>query len=497
MDELDTRQHSDTPDDVLDGWKAIAAHFGKSVRTVQRWKQEFDLPVRKFGGRDEERVWALRTELDEWRLKLGIRASTNGHHANGCPAGNVNAETPDRRSVHDASPAHSAFRWRRRWRAVLASVVIGASALAWLLTRPGPAGSSPALAHWQVAGDELAVYDQGKKLLWRYRFEWPLNVATYWQLSDSRQLASADGENVETGPKGAGLPRLERHMPLVVTVPSPTGDGSTDIWFVATKIGGLASRLFCFDSAGAVRWSFSPDTPLVFGDHVYPPPSHVTGVEVAPGPEGQMDLWVVAKDSNQFPSVVTRLDGFGRVKGSYVSGGHVAIIHVAKLAGRSWVFIGGPHNETGGASLAAMPVDEFGGAAPAADSNYLCSNCDSRRPPVFLVFPSNDISRELGGFPFVAFVHTNANGESFIDVQHDHRVLAGDTRYTYADVQYTIDRAFQVTAARYSSTFKMIHHVLQRAGRLDDTMAAHDGSDLWPVKRWVDNGWELVPAPER
>ena len=30
----------------LNGWKEIANHLGKAVRTAQRWEQDLDLPVR-------------------------------------------------------------------------------------------------------------------------------------------------------------------------------------------------------------------------------------------------------------------------------------------------------------------------------------------------------------------------------------------------------------------------------------------------------------------
>jgi hypothetical protein len=33
----------------LNGWKEIAAHFGKGVRTVQRWEAEFHMPVHRIG----------------------------------------------------------------------------------------------------------------------------------------------------------------------------------------------------------------------------------------------------------------------------------------------------------------------------------------------------------------------------------------------------------------------------------------------------------------
>lgn len=51
---------------VLTSWKEIAAHLGKSIRTVQRWERELGLPVRRPDTRRSGIVLADPTELDAW-----------------------------------------------------------------------------------------------------------------------------------------------------------------------------------------------------------------------------------------------------------------------------------------------------------------------------------------------------------------------------------------------------------------------------------------------
>ena len=63
----DDPRRDDSP--PLDGWKAIAGHLGKSVRTAQRWRSEFGMPVHRIGDRDREHVYAYRSELDDWRRR--------------------------------------------------------------------------------------------------------------------------------------------------------------------------------------------------------------------------------------------------------------------------------------------------------------------------------------------------------------------------------------------------------------------------------------------
>jgi hypothetical protein len=51
---------------VLTSWKEIAAHLGKSIRTVQRWERELGLPVRRPDRRRSGIVLADPAELDHW-----------------------------------------------------------------------------------------------------------------------------------------------------------------------------------------------------------------------------------------------------------------------------------------------------------------------------------------------------------------------------------------------------------------------------------------------
>ena len=52
--------------DRLDSWKAIAAHLGRTVRTIQRWEQSAGLPIRRLQHADGASVYALLPELDRW-----------------------------------------------------------------------------------------------------------------------------------------------------------------------------------------------------------------------------------------------------------------------------------------------------------------------------------------------------------------------------------------------------------------------------------------------
>jgi hypothetical protein len=63
---------------VLTSWKDIARYMGKGVRTVQRWEQDFGLPVRRPNGSSKKAVLARPRDLDAW---VALRCSSRAHAA--------------------------------------------------------------------------------------------------------------------------------------------------------------------------------------------------------------------------------------------------------------------------------------------------------------------------------------------------------------------------------------------------------------------------------
>ena len=59
--------------EILSGWKQIADHLGKGVRTVQRYERELGLPIRRPAGKTGGSVIATAGELDAWVTASPIR----------------------------------------------------------------------------------------------------------------------------------------------------------------------------------------------------------------------------------------------------------------------------------------------------------------------------------------------------------------------------------------------------------------------------------------
>ena len=52
--------------EILSGWKEIANHLGKGIRTIQRYERIFGLPIRRPAGKSGASVIATKAELDAW-----------------------------------------------------------------------------------------------------------------------------------------------------------------------------------------------------------------------------------------------------------------------------------------------------------------------------------------------------------------------------------------------------------------------------------------------
>lgn len=65
---------------VLTSWKDIARYMGKGVRTVQRWEQDFGLPVRRPCGSNKKAILARPCDLDAW---VAMRCTSRTQHGMG------------------------------------------------------------------------------------------------------------------------------------------------------------------------------------------------------------------------------------------------------------------------------------------------------------------------------------------------------------------------------------------------------------------------------
>lgn len=60
---------------ILNGWKEIAGHLGRGVRTVQRWETMYRLPVHRPAEKDRSAVVAFADEVEQWMKQSRLRGT--------------------------------------------------------------------------------------------------------------------------------------------------------------------------------------------------------------------------------------------------------------------------------------------------------------------------------------------------------------------------------------------------------------------------------------
>jgi len=120
--------------DRLDGWKEIAGYLGRSVRTAHRWEKTLGLPVRRVEGQKADIVFALRSEIDEWREAKAKEIASPPEKSEEAESGAIAAEL----ATHQASPhLRSLDEIKRdslplpRWLIAWALVATAAAILGW------------------------------------------------------------------------------------------------------------------------------------------------------------------------------------------------------------------------------------------------------------------------------------------------------------------------------------------------------------------------------
>lgn len=115
---MDIGTSADSHPAVLTSWKDIARYMGKGVRTVQRWEQDFGLPVRRPQGSNKKAVLARPRDLDAWvALRCASRVQLAPPDLPGNSAGNGNHPKPAFDALRTITAIHCGIETHRQLQA--------------------------------------------------------------------------------------------------------------------------------------------------------------------------------------------------------------------------------------------------------------------------------------------------------------------------------------------------------------------------------------------
>lgn len=463
---------------LLDGWKAIAAYLGKSVRTAQRYHRELGLPVYHRRGIDTEGVYAQRSDIDAWQTSSAARAATSS-------LGTPPPEGPGAKSI----PVDRWFRPSGPSTLALSGVLVLGVAIVVLVTYHYRTliivDASIQPAKYQVVVNELRVFNTDGNLLWVHQFPAPLVETIYRARADSRRVDA--GRIGDTEPASRRMPSVE--------IGDIDGDGDSEVLVVAHYMQAPA-ELLCFDRTGGVRWTYKPKQTQFFGGENTGVPERINWVclERDPRPSQRHTIWLESQHVTEFPTLVERLDPKGRVTGSYWSNGHITSLTFGTVRGRFLAFLGGANNEHLGASLAVLDPRGPDASAPAEDPAYRCASCPSAPPEHFIVFPATRLCGVDGGMATVSAVAVSQSGQIFVNVLHHTEQLSGRRVESSAETLYELSADFDLLDARFDAQYRTMHQHFEGLGLLRHAFAEETHrNQMFPVLRWNGRGFVEMP----
>ena len=129
--------------EVLESWKEIAAYLGRSVRAVQGWEKDENLPVHRHQHDKQGSVFAYRDEIDKWREARTVPAGPPPPHLVFPEVAEVDDPQPPPAPVDLQPPSHRRSTARLLIGAFLTTVVIATLLGLFLWRRDVPPGSTP------------------------------------------------------------------------------------------------------------------------------------------------------------------------------------------------------------------------------------------------------------------------------------------------------------------------------------------------------------------
>jgi hypothetical protein len=448
-------QHSK---EQFDTWHEIAGYLGISIREAQYRAKSEGLPVRRGVGK-KPRVWALRSELDAWKLNAGVT--------------NV-VQAPNPATYHapiNATPSHSGaesgkpmVRWTRR--AILGGAGLGATAIAatFIIGK-----RQRRVERAVLTGSLLTALDGLGSPIWTHRF-----AGNLWQPS------AAD-------------------LPWRVQVVDLEGGGSPGVLAVCSRIQEASPRqsvtdeLFYFTPDGHVRWTLSCRPKLLdFDGKEFESVWSCSHVIAVPNGKQQM-LWVGVDHSWRWPGTVMRVNPNGSASIQFANAGWVDRIYRLTRPTGEFVVLAGENNAFDRSFVAVLGVNDPPSCSPAGGAAR-CSfaNAPSGTPRDYLLFPATEMLAATDAPYGAADGFNQTEGGGFIS-------LVGAASDNSAILLYEFSGETEPRSVMPSGSCPTVHRRLEEQGRLNHTWAAcPELQEPLMIRHWRrGRGWQDQEVPWR
>jgi len=453
-------QNGRPPDESqLNGWKDIAAFFGKGVRTVQRWEREMGLPVRRLPGPRGDIVFAFPSELRAWQQKL---EEENGHGED-VKLHDQKSPSPVASSADGAAADGTAAR-SRRWGRVLylvgAAVLVGLVAVASLRVfrdmRPSGGKSVLGPVTADVRGNTLVALDERGTPLWSYRFDTPLDPYDPPPSPSSTLLKIVDID----------------------------GDGRAETLFFAAHQAPHGAAFYCFESGGGIRFKRTLGSRHTYGKEVFAAPWRGHRLLAHEPTLRSGEIWIAWTHGIEFPSVLQRLDTKGRLLNEFWNDGFINTFVPVERGTRRLLLVGGTNNEHKTGFLAVIDRRSTG-FSPAINQKYACVDCEGAYPERYFVFPRLDVAVVQENLPWTTRIEPDDAGQTMIGVNQAHDP---------STVYYRFGPEFNLIRSEIGPEFVALHRQLEARRLLLHPFGPADERAAADVRVWDGKGFAPLPG---
>jgi hypothetical protein len=354
---------------MLNGWKEIAKHLGRGVRSVQRWERELKLPVHRVQTEKGQTVYARRSELDEWLRNRDPSAEP----AEDQPAPPANESAPSATSLVPP-PVVPAPRIRHPWFIGIATlagiVVLGVAAES--VTHVGwfsPVASRRA-TRFSLSNRAFEAFDAGGQSICSFDFGREVSERLPLDAPSQPLVADFDGHGDETW--------------LVPVRLGRTGSGPAE-----------SDALYGLTTGCTLRWVVTSHRTFACRAETFDAPWQIRSMAVFED-AGKTRVWVSWVHHTWWPSFVEEVDGRGGQTLRYTQAGWVtALTHWQTPAG-AYLVAAGVSNEYELDSLSlvrdAGPATRF----PSEDRQYTCDDQPAASPAKVFLLPKLDVTEARG-----------------------------------------------------------------------------------------------------
>ena len=313
-----------------------------------------------------------------------------------------------------------------------------------------------------------------------------------WTLEKGR-LSVLDADGRELFGHALGFPlagsftnRTARASDAPVRFADIDGDGVDEVLLVPPALDPANARLYCFDSAGSLRFVHQSDASVRFGETVYGGPWAVKRSFVTRRSNGERALWVVSGHHSHFPSSLRELDPDGNVRREYWSNGPIGFVAEIRWHDADVVLVGAADEDKRGASLAIFDRNEVVGSAPARRAGYDCTSCPLGGPREYLVFPRTCLAE---GPTLVVDAWVDPGDRLSLWINQPRADEPNAEHLVY----YSFDGSLSLVQAEIGRELQLVHNALEKRGLLDHAFGPRDDAALFPVLRFDGSRFSALP----